>query len=72
MATAAELVFQDRLRLGLSCQNTHCFWAGYLGDPGGKDVVGEREGWWPWAQRTDRPPGLLLTLLTHWAGRWSG
>lgn len=44
MATAAELVFQDRLRLGLSCQNTHCFWAGYLGDPGGKDVVGEGEG----------------------------
>lgn len=34
-------VFQDRLRLGLSCQNTHDFRAGYLGDPGGVDVVGE-------------------------------
>lgn len=35
MATAASAESQDRLRLGLSCQNTHYFRAGYLGDPGG-------------------------------------
>ena len=28
----------------LSCQNTHYFRAGYLGDPGGGDVVGGGEG----------------------------
>lgn len=66
MATAAELVFQDRLRLGLSCQNTHYFRAGYLGDPGGKDAVGKEGRGWPRAQRTDRPPGLPLTRVTGW------